>query len=67
MFINIKGFHTVRNLTFNKENLDIPIIKQVMGVKSEMLMILEIGYLVKVRNKMVTFFNVTHKGSLKNL
>lgn len=55
----------MRNITFNSENLDIPIVQQVLGGNSEINVVYELSRLVKFGRKMVTIFNVTYSGMIK--
>lgn len=62
-----KGFYSVRNVTLNSDNLDIPMVQQVLGGNSEIFFVVELGKLVKVGRKMVTIFNITYTGMVKSV
>lgn len=52
-------------MTFNSENLDIPLVQQALGGNSEINIVLEMCRLIKSGKKMVTVFNVTYTGKIK--
>lgn len=66
-FLNIfsQGLYSLRNLTLNTENLDMPVLQQAMGPYKNVIVVLESGYMIKEQKKMITIFNVTYTGRIK--